>query len=68
VLTDGNVSNTTRHVDDAERHLLPLFNDPERADLLPGNRKKVLFSGIRKLRLPTTPPSKEANGVSSLKL
>ena len=68
VLTDGNVSNTTRHVDDAERHSLPLFSDPERADLLPGDRKKALFCGIRRLTLPTTPPSKEANGVCSLKL
>jgi hypothetical protein len=40
VLTDENVSTTTRHVDDAERHSLPLFNDPERADLLPGNRRE----------------------------
>jgi hypothetical protein len=39
VLTDENVSTITRHVDDAERHSLPLFNDPERADLLPGNRR-----------------------------
>ena len=39
VLTDRNVSNTTRHVDDAEHQLLPLFNDPERADLPPGNRR-----------------------------
>jgi hypothetical protein len=38
VLTDGNVSNTTRHVDDDERQSLPLSASSERAEVLPGNR------------------------------
>ena len=48
VLTDQTVSNTTRHVDDAEHQVLPLSATSERADLLPGNRKKVSFARIRK--------------------
>ena len=50
VLTDENVSTTTRHVDDAERDALPLSAFTERADELPGNRKQASVLKIRKLR------------------